>query len=123
MSKIIPLNKDQKAEEIPPLTVETAEAVVKNIKRLDELLNNPVATQQNDAEVANLKGAVNTFISVYGIQLLWGWLGYQREFLPLANALFPVVGRIVGELGRKFDEQADGETTTYEDQAQQEAKD
>jgi hypothetical protein len=97
--------------------------MVKNIERLSELQEAKVKTPQQDAELANLKGAVDVFIGTFGVQLLFGWIAYQQEHLPLVRAMFPVVGRIVGELSRNakaLEEEErkaeeDGATTTYDE--------
>jgi hypothetical protein len=76
-------------------------------------------TRQQDAEIASLQNAVNVFLGTYGPTLLFGWVAFHEEYVPLMGALTPAISRVLGELSRRYadenSQKEDGECTTYED--------
>ena len=85
---------DPKRVKRQPLTLEAAQATEKNIRRLSTLMSQKIKTRLNDAEIENLKSAVEVFISTYAPDMLQGFIAYHTEYVPLVNALVPSVGRI-----------------------------
>lgn len=96
------------------LTFEKAVNMMNLLQKKHQLENQKIATRERDQELAKIRNLMPAFFMQHGRELLHAYLVLVNEYVPLKNALIPIVIQAQAIMERATQQQAqaaqEGET-------------